>query len=107
MEERTRAHAVIREAFSTTPYDISAYDLFDLVVNRRGISEAVYRRAKKDMGLKSYRVGKKWWFKNPEKEIVSSLEDDLEKVLLPLAAGVDWTTFLAAVKVALKRVKKV
>lgn len=105
MEERTRAHAIVREAFSATPHDISAYDLYDLVVNRRGISEPVYRRAKKDLGLESYRIGKRWWFKNPEKTLVTSLEDDLEKVLAPLARGVEWEDFLAAAKVALKRVR--
>ncbi|AUV60766.1 hypothetical protein SEA_BISKIT_61 [Gordonia phage Biskit] len=105
MEERTRAHTILREAFSATPHDISAYDLYDLVVNRRGISETTYRKAKKDMCLKSYRVGKKWYIKNPEKNIVTSLEDDIEKALIPLARGVEWEDFLSATKIALKRVR--
>lgn len=109
MNDRERARGYIREKFLETPYDVSAYDMYDFVVNRRGVAEKYYRLARKDMGIKSYRVGNHYHFTNPFKKDAPqpSLEDELEKALLPFVTGVEWTTFLAAVKVALKRVKKV
>lgn len=102
----SKAEEYILSAFSATPHDIPAYDLFDLVVNRRGVEEKVYRRARKALGIESYRIGKKWHFKNPNKSTPPpSLEEQIHAALQPLAAGVVWAEFLPAVKIALKQIK--
>lgn len=99
-----RVQTLILKAFTATPHDISARDLYQQVVLSRGVDENEYRRARKALGIKSYRVGKAWWFQNPNKH-PKSLEDQIEESLAPLARGVEWEDFLAAAKVALKRVR--
>lgn len=105
-EEKSRAVSLILEAFANQGNaDMSAHDLYDYVVNRRGVDPLTYKAARKTLGVVSaYRVGTAHWFKSPLTE--EGLVKMATTALRPLRNKVDdWDAFLGVVKQALRELK--
>ncbi|WNN94197.1 hypothetical protein SEA_ELINAL_67 [Gordonia phage Elinal] len=46
--------------------EVSAREMYDFVVNRRGCPDSVYKNVRRAMGIKGRQaVDRTWWFSNP------------------------------------------